>query len=180
MAPTLTATQTSRNGTKSHITKHLKLILALKTEIMTRPLLADLDLCASRVQKYYETYKNYATTIQSELSASNASQQQYEDEAEEIRQTDEDVEEAKSVTRLKKKEWELIEKKEEQDEADRREAERNKPMLQILQQIQAQMQLMQQQQAAALPGASRVPSSASSTVPTAAVPSVVGAATTLP
>jgi hypothetical protein len=83
------------------------------------------------------------------------------------------VEEAKSVTRLKRKEWELIEKKEEQDEADRREAERNKPMLQILQQIQAQMQLMQQQQASAVPS-----SSASSTVPTAAVPSATGATTT--
>ena len=129
MAPTLTATQTSRNGTTTHITKHLKLILALKTEIMARPILADLDLYASRVQKYYETYKNYATTIQSELSAANASQQQYEDEAEETRQMDEDVEEAKSVTRLKKKEWELIEKKEEKDEADKREAKKNKPML---------------------------------------------------
>jgi hypothetical protein len=79
---------------------------------MTRPTLADLDLYASRVQKYYETYKNYETTIQSELSAANASQQQYEDEAEETRQMDEDVEEAKSVTRLKRNEWDLIEKKE--------------------------------------------------------------------
>ena len=131
MAPALTATPTSRNGTKSHITKHLNLILSLKTEIMTLQLLAELDLYASRVQKHYETYKNFATTIQSELSAANASQQQYEDEAEEKRQTDEDVEEAKSITRLKKKEWELIEKKKEQDEADRREAERNKPTLQV-------------------------------------------------
>jgi hypothetical protein len=63
------------------------------------------------------------------LSAANASQQQYEDEVEETRQIDEDVEEAKSVTRLKKKEWELIEKKEEKDEADKREAKKNKPML---------------------------------------------------
>ncbi len=63
------------------------------------------------------------------MSAANASQQQYEDEVEETRQIDEDVEEAKSVTRLKKKEWELIEKKEEKDEADKREAKKNKPML---------------------------------------------------
>ena len=175
MAPALTATQTSRNGTKSHITKHLNLILGLKTEIMTLQLLAELDLYASRVQKHYETYKNYATTIQSELSAANASQQQYEDEAEEKRQTDEDVEEAKSITRLKKKEWELIEKKKEQDEADRREAERNKPTLQLLRQLADQMKLMQQQQAAAVPGTL---SSASSTVPTAATPSVTGATTT--
>jgi hypothetical protein len=156
--------------------KTFKINFSLKTEIMTRTLLADLELYASRVHKYYETYKNYATTIQSELSAANASQQQYEDEAEETRQIDEDVKEAKSVTRLKKKEWELIEKKEEQDEGDRREVERNKPMLQILQQIQAQMQLMQQQPAAAVPGASGVSSSASSTAPTATVP--VGATTT--
>ena len=42
-------------------------------------------------------YKNTTnhTRTQSELSAANASQQQYEDEAEEKRQTDEDVEEAK-------------------------------------------------------------------------------------
>ena len=93
---------------------------------MTRTKLADLDLYASRVQKHYETYKNYAQTIQSELVAANASQQQYDDEVKEIRQTDEDVEEAKSITILKRKEWELIETKEEQDEADRREAERNK------------------------------------------------------
>ena len=145
MAPALTATQTSRNGTKSHITKHLNLILGLKKEIMALELVTGLDLYASRVQKHYETYKNYATTIQSELSAANASQQQYEDEAEENRQTDEDVEEAKSITRLKKKEWELIEKKKEQDEADRREAERNKPTLQLLQQLADQMKLMQQQ-----------------------------------
>ena len=167
----------SRNGTKAHMTKHLKLISALKTEIMTRPMLADLDLYASRVQKYYETYKNYAMTIQSELSAANASQQQYEDEAEETRQIDEEMEEAKSVTRLKTNEWDLI-KKREQDEAGKREAERNKPMLQILQQIQTQMQLMQQQQTAAVPGASGASASASSTVPTAAIPSVVGATTT--
>ena len=125
--------------------KQLNLILGLKKEIMTLEWVAELDLYASRVQRQYETYKNYATAIQSELSAANASQQQYEDEAEEKRQTDEDVEEAKSITRLKKKVWELIEKKKEQDEADRREAERNKPTLQLLQQLADQMKLMQQQ-----------------------------------
>jgi hypothetical protein len=96
MAPTQTAAQLSRNGKKTHITKHLKCILASKDEIMTRKKDSELDYAASNVKKHYKTYKKYAQTIQSELDAASASQQQYEDEAEEIRQTDEDVEEAKS------------------------------------------------------------------------------------
>jgi hypothetical protein len=90
-------------------------------------------------------YKSCAQTIQSELNAANANQKEYDDESEEIRHADEEIEEARSILRLKFPKWKLIEQKDKRDEADRREVERNKPMLLALQQIHQQMQMTQKQ-----------------------------------
>jgi hypothetical protein len=106
----------------------------------------------------------------------NASQQQYGDEVEEIRQTDEDVEEAKSITRLKKKEWELIEWEQEQDKADKKEAERNKPMLLLMQDLKNVMQHIQTTSQSGAVRVAAIFSSASSS--TATVPPTVGNTTT--
>lgn len=107
---------------------------------MTRKIINDLELSRTRLKTYFKMYKSCAQTIQSELNSANASQKDYVDESEEIRHADEEIEEARSILRLKFLKWKLIKQKDKRDEADRRKVERNKPMLLALQQIQQQMQ----------------------------------------
>ena len=71
---------------------------------MTRKKAVDLELAARKLKTYCETYKGYTQAIQAELDVANASQQEYDDEKEKIRQPDKNVEGSKSITRIKMKE----------------------------------------------------------------------------
>jgi hypothetical protein len=117
-------TSKSRQGIKRNIANAIKAIETYDSQLMAQKKADELDGLRTRPKNYFSKYTEESIKIQQELDDADAPQEDYENEAETVRLTEEEVGAAKIILKTKIAEWDEVKRKEKQDELDRKEKER--------------------------------------------------------
>ncbi len=104
-----------------NITVAVKDIATYESELMTQTKADELVELRSRLKNYFEKYTEHSIQIQKELDDADASQEDYDTEAETVRRTEEEVGAGKIILKTKIAEWVATKEKEKQEDWDRKE-----------------------------------------------------------